>query len=215
MGLLSHILGNRKLLTVHIHFTKSGEYAVQTTGDSQTPTIIDLGEVLSHYYVKTLFMVGKGPVGDFIIASFGSISRDLTSKSAIPVSLIEIADRLGSLLNLGFNVRSHLNISEFNLRPNIFGSDLITHRIDLYAYKNGDRFINTHPSAWQGKIYIPLALFAYYNYLAATNQLSNHETRITLAGSLLAINQEQQLRSYYQASSLVGLSKLVNAYYRG
>lgn len=214
MSFLANLLGNTELVTFTVSFDRAGNYSVQES--THLPiSPFQVTEVLSLYYLKTLFMVGRSRVSDLIVDRFSSFASEMRSGRLIEVNLLDILNELDIALDMGFNLQSHLKISDMMFVPNVPDLNATKHKVVLLQRKSRDKFIETHPSPWQNKVYIPLALFAFLQYCLHKYFTDSVILRKVFAASIIAVHQKDQFQGIHQTSNYASLSNYVDEYFTG
>jgi hypothetical protein len=214
MGLLSRILRVREVESFIISFSRSGFYSVEETHQCDISEV-DVIEVLCLFYLKTLYMIGDSKVSRFIIQRFSSFACDLQSGGAIHIYLFDTLRNMGTVLDLGFDLHDHLKIAHMKFQPLISDPDAIRHKVVLLQRGSGEKFIETHPAVWQGKIYIPLALFAFVEYCRKRHLLGNGTLGKLCAGCIKALHQQDRFQHFYKTPDFAWLAHYTDGCFLG
>lgn len=214
MGVLSRVFRIQELATFTISFSRSGNYCIEERHQSEINQL-DVIEVLCQFYLKTLYMIGDSKVSRFVIQRFSSFVSDLESSGVIDIDLLDTFKNVGSVLDLGFDLQDHLKIAHMKLEPLISDPNAIKHEVVLLQRKSGEKFIETHPAVWQGKIYIPLALFAFLEYCGQRHFLGNRTLAKVFAGCIKALHQQDRFQEFHKTLNFAWLANYIHGHFIG
>lgn len=215
MGFLSKVLGESVFVTVDISFHKNGEINIGIVRHEENLTHSDILELFCNYYVKTIYDIGNSPVSEMMISSFDQLADKFTNDENFTFDLIKVAKQIETDVNFGFDIQDHLKIQKFSVVTNKTEKAVATHKIEFLKTKKGGKYLKTHPAAWLGKIYIPLALFAFFNYLNEAIFRKDRELKLLFGAYLKGLHDLDQINMYYKNSGLIALSQYTEAFFQG
>jgi hypothetical protein len=208
---LSH---DKAISRLAISFREDGDIVVKISQHESRggPTIIL--ELFAHYFVKTLFDIGRSASGELLISSFEQIVQKFVHGETYFFNLTKVANLINAELRLGLNLERDLGITEFRLVSNKRTKSLAKQQAVLMARKSGSKYIKTQPDKNQREVFLPLSVLALFNSINQTCLSSDPEAKLKFTAYLQGILSTGAIHQYHDKAGLQVLGKFTNAFFR-
>lgn len=212
------LFGKKPLISTQILFYNTGEIAVQPWTYGRKVMESDFVELVTHFYIKTLFNLGRErSLADLVKEYFYAIASAPEDHPILAVDLDGVVADIESVLGLNFSLHDFLKVSSFKLSIPKEQPAKHAHEVKLFERKSGIRYITTHLGApWQAaRVYIPLSPLVLYNSTCASVFKDDVHGYKLYRKILVKLHELEEINHYHKIKVLNYLSDWVAGIFYG
>ena len=214
MSIIPKLSSEKAVCKLSVSFRVGGDIVVKISQHESKSTDTLVLELFGHYYIKTLFDIGRGASGEMLLSAFEQIIRKFVNNQTYFFNLTKVANLINAELRLGLNLERDLGISEFRMVKEKQTKGIAKQQAVLMARKSNSKYIKTQPDQNQREVLLPLSVLALFNAINKTRLEKDQAIKLKFTAYLQGLHACGAIHHYYDKNGLQVLGKFTNAFFR-